>query len=379
LRSRRVGFRIPISSAPWRRVLSIGHLREGIPQLDKPHVFHQIYFGLLVATLSLALPEVITMNDPVPWAHPGGYILGYPVYGLHILVLGGLMYRFTRVRLVTLSAWGGLFGLYEGYLIKQLWNPNWGEDATLAVGGVRVLQTLLLVFFVHTVLAFVLPLAIAELFLSRRGPVCRTLRVPASGWGMAWAVVGTALWLGLLIGGNLADRGGREAFGAPAIAVTVVAVPAAVWRWGLKGHRFRIQELMPHGAGLWVLCGLLAVEYAVYSRLIRPEAMPTEWLPHVMVVAIYAFLVALVWLWGTPRPATENSGPDVMVPARFAVLGAAVFLLVAWVHAPYRQPGQTVAALSFVGGGVVNVVFLGVCLVTGVLRRVSAARHEEVR
>jgi hypothetical protein len=332
-------------------------------------MYHQVYFGLMLSTLSLALPEVITMNDPVPWAHLGGYILGYPVYGLHILVLGGLMYRFTRVGLVTLSAWGGLFGLYEGYLIKQLWNPNWGEEAVLAVGGVRVLQTLLLVFFVHTVLAFVLPLALAELFLSRRGPVCRTLRVPASGWGMAWAVAGAAIWLGLLIGGNLANHGGRAAFGAPAIAVAVVAVPAAVWRWGLQGHRFRIQDLMPHGVGLWVLCGLLAIQYAVYSRLIRPEAIPSEWLPHAIVVAIYAFLVALIWLWGTPRPATEHPGPSDTAPARFAVLGAAVFLFVAWLHAPYRQPGETVAVLSFGGGSMLNVAFLAVCLVTGVLRR----------
>jgi hypothetical protein len=46
-----------------------------------------------------------------------------------------------------------------------------------------------------------------------------------------------------------------------------------------------------------------------------------------------------------------------------------VFLFVAWLHAPYRQPGETVAVLSFGGGSMLNVAFLAVCLVTGVLRR----------
>ena len=187
----------------------------------QPRVYHRIFFGFVLATLSMALPEVITMNDPIPWIHPMGYILGYPIYGLHILVLGGLMYKYSRIGIVTLMSYGGLFGLYEGYLIKQLWNPNWGIELTAQIGGVRVVHTLMLVFSVHSVLAFLVPLVIAELFLARPGRLSRALPFLRCRIGVFVSVIGLAVWLGLIIGGNLLKHGGRSAFAAPVISSTL--------------------------------------------------------------------------------------------------------------------------------------------------------------
>ncbi len=121
--------------------------------MTQPSWYHRFFFAFLLSTLSMAIPEVITMNDPIPWIHPTGYVLGYPVYGLHMLVLGGLMYKYSRIGIVTIMSYGGLFGLYEAYLIKQLWSPNWGAEHMAQIGGVRVLHTLMLVFFLHPVLA----------------------------------------------------------------------------------------------------------------------------------------------------------------------------------------------------------------------------------
>jgi len=253
----------------------------------------------------MALPEVITMNDPIPWIHPMGYVLGYPVYGLHILVLGGLMYKYSRMGIVTIMSYGGLFGLYEAYLIKQLWNPNWGTELTAQIGGVRVVHTLMLVFFVHPVLAFLVPLVIAELFLTRPGRLSRALPFLRSRIGIFTSVIGLPVWLGLIIGANLSDHGGRAAFAAPVISVAVVATLAAIWLWVFKGNRFSVSALMPQGKGLWVLAGLLLLQYLVCSRVVRPEAMPTEWLPHLIVVGIYAFFVMLIMLWRSPNKATE--------------------------------------------------------------------------
>ncbi|KKL97559.1 hypothetical protein LCGC14_1833290 [marine sediment metagenome] len=157
--------------------------------MTQPRFYHRIFFAFLLSTLSMALPEVITMNDPIPWIHPMGYILGYPVYGLHMLVLGGLMYRYSRIGIVTIMAYGGLFGLYEAYLIKQLWNPSWSPELTAQIGGVRVVHTLMLVFFVHPVLAFLVPLVIAELFLTRPGRLSRALPFLRSRIGIFVSVI----------------------------------------------------------------------------------------------------------------------------------------------------------------------------------------------
>ncbi|MHC4737401.1 MAG: hypothetical protein ACYS9Y_00705 [Planctomycetota bacterium] len=298
-----------------------------------------------------------------------GYILGYPVYGLHILVLGGLMYKYSRIGIVTLMSYGGLFGLYEGYLIKQLWNPNWGTELTVQIGGVRVVHTLMLVFFVHSVLAFLVPLVIAELFLTRPGWLSRALPFLRSRNGIIATVIGLAVWLGLIIGANLPKHGGRSAFAAPVISVLVVGTLAAIWVLLFKGHRFSIRELMPQGMGLWILAGLLVLEYVFYSRLLRPEAMPTEWLPHVIVIGMYVFFVTLIILWGTPNKATDRPEEDQVnasrSPCRLAVLGAFIFLLVAFVHATSKQPGGLVAIISFLGGGAINLGFLMVCFFVG--------------
>jgi len=337
--------------------------------MTQPSVAHRIFFAFFLATLSMVIPEVITMNDPIPWIHPMGYILGYPVYGLHILVLGGLMYRYGRVGVVRIMAYGGLFGLYEGYLIKQLWNPNWGTELTAQVGGVRVVQTLMLVFFVHPVLAFLVPLLIAELFLTRPGAVRRALPFQRSRIGVFATVICLAVWLGLIIGSNLSARGGRAAFAAPVISIAVVGTLGVIWLWVFNVNRFDIGVLMPRGAGLWVLAGLLLLEYLVYSGYVRPEAMPTEWTPHLIVLGIYAFFIVLILLWRSPSTETDPPEQDVadvsVAPWWLAVVGACVFLLVAFVHAPARQPGGAVAAISFVGGAILNLSFLVVCLFLG--------------
>jgi len=337
--------------------------------MEQPSIYEQMFFGLLLSTLSMALPEVITMNAPIPWIHPMGYVLGYPVYGLHILVLGGLMYKYSRISIVTLMSYGGLFGLYEGYLIKQLWNPNWGTELTFQIGGVRVVHTLMLVFFVHPVLAFVVPLVIAELFLTRPGRLSRALPFLRSRTGVFATVIVLAVWLGLIIGGNLPEHGGRSAFAAPVILILVVGGLAAIWLSMFKGNRFSIRELMPQSKGLWILAGLLVVEYVFYSRLLRPEAMATEWLPHVIVVGIYVFFVTLIILWGKlkkaagrPIEGVENTSRSRWRPA---ALGAFIFLLIAFLHATAKQPGGLVAIVSFLGGGAVNLIFLVACFFVG--------------
>jgi hypothetical protein len=340
---------------------------------DTPGWFHRVWFAVMLATLSMSLPEVLTMNDPIPWTNPGGWILGYPVYGLHVLVLGAVLYRFCRVNLVTLLAFGGMFGLYEGYLIKQLWNPNWSVEMTLSVGGVRVLHTLFLVFFVHPLLAFIVPLAVCETFCTRPGPLRRAVPWLRGRKGTLATLFGFALWAGLMLGGNMAERGGRSAMAAPVTLVLVTGVLCGIWRFGLGGSRFEIADLFPKGWGLWILSGLLGVLYIAGTMLIRPEALPDGLLPHLTVWGIYAFFVTLILLYRCREPAAEGVAPPWVVPLWVAPAAVCVFFAVAFLQAPSRQPGMTVTVLSFVGGGIVNIVFLAVCLARAVVRSSAPA------
>ncbi len=336
--------------------------------LPAPSRTHKYVFWFLLATLSMALAEVGTMNDPIPWLHPGGWLVGYPVYGLHILVLAGLMYRWPMAGLSTLMAYGGLFGLYEGYMTKQLWNPNWAMEATASIGGVRVLHTLLLVFWAHPLLAFVMPLLLCELLavapgrLSRRVPLVAGSR---SRTRLFLLLLG--LYLGTMVGAKLA---GREAMAIPIIAVTVVTALGLLWRVVLRGQRWRLEELLPRDRELIVLGVLLAVAYLLFGTQIRPEAFPGAWLPHVLVWCLYGFLVMVIVVTSRrtkPLSLEARPAPGNAHAITLACLGAGVFLGTAWLQAPFKYPGEAVALLTFIGGSVCNVLFLAWCGLTGVI------------
>jgi len=334
-------------------------------ETNAPGLGHRLFFWFLLATLSMALPEVLgTLNDPIPWAHRNGWTLGYPVYGLHVLFLAGLMYRFPIAGLTTLLAYGGLFGLYEGYLIKQLWNPNWGETATLSIGGVRVLHTLLLVFWTHPLMAFILPLVLCELLavapgrLSARLPfITRTRRRR-----LVFLLL-VALYFGITTGKGLEGRG---AIGIPIISLVIFAALGLAWRLGFRGQRWRLEDLLPRRTGLVVLAVLLAVEYGVYGSQLRAEAFPGAWLPHVLVWGIYAFLVAVI-VRVTRRtaeaPVEDRPAPSNTEAFALSAAWGAVVLFIAWWHAPYRLPGEPLAVITFLGGSVAVLAWLAWSLI----------------
>ena len=113
----------------------------------RPSVLHKLVFWFLLATLSMAIPEVGTWNDPIPWGADGDWFIGYPVYGLQILLLAGLMFRWPIAGYRTLLAYGAIFGLYEAYITKMLWQLDWGGWNGWSIGGVHILSTHLCVFW----------------------------------------------------------------------------------------------------------------------------------------------------------------------------------------------------------------------------------------
>ncbi|WP_435358356.1 hypothetical protein [Haloarchaeobius sp. DFWS5] len=336
-----------------------------------PSLGHRLYFWFTLATLSTVLPEVVTFNDPVPWDSALGWYLGYPVYGLHVLVLGGFMFRHRLAGYATLLAYGGLFGLFEGYLIKQLWNPNWGVELTANVGGVRLFHTTMLVFFVHPILAFVLPLLLAERLLLRPGRLTERLPARIQGFrGTATMLVLLGVYLGVVLGGNLP---GQAAIRQPLVSTVVLTGLGLVWRVGLWGHRYRLEELLPTGRWLSGFAGVLFVLYPVYTVTIRPDALPERLLPHAIVWGLYLLFAATIVLttWGTtPVSVPPRAGLTRRQVVALTGLFLGVLFVVALVQAPTTQPGMTLTVLSFVGLGVVNCCLLVAVVGRGVVSRI---------
>ena len=124
---------------------------------------HKYLFWLNLGLLSTFFAEVISGSDLFPFFHPWGILLVVPLYLLHTLIMITLVYRLGRPTLPALYFAGTLFGLYEAYITKVLWNPDWGEVFKLA--EIAVFEVLVLVFFWHTWMSFIFPLLAAETWL----------------------------------------------------------------------------------------------------------------------------------------------------------------------------------------------------------------------
>lgn len=272
----------------------------GMPDIS---VRQRVLFWVLWGSISVILTEVVTFSSPFPFLTLWGVLVVFPLYTLHVLVLGWLIFRPKRLNLHILFLAGALLGMYEAYVTKVLWKPTWG-DATLTFGGVYVVQTAILVLFYHPLMAFVLPLVIAEsLFTtSRESLQCLPARV------QRWLRGRTALVASLFA----AYCGLFHSLNAPSTLVALASSLssgavfwALVWYWRRTGcdRGYTLRHLLPTNRQAAWLGGLLLFGYLWQGVLLRPEAMPRTLLPHLTVWAMYLVLGGLLYLQLRRAPA----------------------------------------------------------------------------
>ncbi len=134
--------------------------------MNTPPRIHKYLFWLNLGLISTFFAEVVSGADLFPYFHFWGITIVTPIYLLHTLILITLVYRKGRPTLPALYFAGTLFGLYEAYITKILWNPGWDEPV-FKLAEVAVTETLVLVFFWHVWMSFIVPLLAAETWLTR--------------------------------------------------------------------------------------------------------------------------------------------------------------------------------------------------------------------
>jgi hypothetical protein len=125
-----------------------------------------------VGLLSIIAAEVVSGSNRFPFVGPAGinvmgWLITYPVYLLHTVSLAGLIARANRTSWRSLLFAGSIFALYECYIMKVLWNPFWSPEFALMFGGISWSHFVMLITWWHPLMAFALPILLAEMFLVR--------------------------------------------------------------------------------------------------------------------------------------------------------------------------------------------------------------------
>jgi hypothetical protein len=247
-----------------------------------------IVFGLL----SMFFAEVTCGNEPFAILLPDKLLFMWPVYGLHLLVLGSLVLRrkggFGPVYIA-----GCVFGLYEAYMTKMLWAPEW-DPRPIMLGGVSVFNTMVLVFFWHSLMSFVVPLYAAEKYFvggtdlrGRLSPLVRSvfehpLFIVAFGIGCGAMNGVTPKATSILSPVSVLGSMGVLALGYVAYKKTA------------KGELPGLASLMPHGKA-WVVClVVLLADYVLMFFGFRLDKMPGLG-PQMSIWLLYAVMFGLLF------------------------------------------------------------------------------------
>lgn len=298
---------------------------------------------LLLACTSVWLAEVSATSSRFPFVTLAGWVMLVPLYGLHALLGGWLVTRARRVTWPIVYLPGVLFGLYEAYITKVLWDPTWSKaDWHWQAGGIYLAQTAILVLFWHPVFAFILPLTLVERAATGSSEILAVLPRPLR-WltGTRWGLVVLGVLAGTYssIGATWPTALGSAATSAGLVLVlreVVVRVgPAPSLRAVLPSNR--------QAAGLAVL---LVLGYLVLGFGLRRGSLPPIWPGQVTVWVMYAVVAGLF----------------VMAVRRARSLR---YVLPVQPSASAREP-LVILALAFTAAAIVGSLFGGVTPAVGI-------------
>ena len=258
--------------------------------MNTPPRTHKYLFWLNLGLISTFFAEVISGADLFPYFHLWGILIVVPIYLLHTLVLITLVYRQGRPTLPALYFAGTLFGLYEAYVTKMLWNPDWGEIFKIA--ELAVFEVFVLVFFWHVWMSFIFPLLAAETWLTGSSEILphfppRWQRLFGARKGWLWlAILG-----GLFVTINTSTPGHALLSGLG--SALVLGCFGWLWRRLTRGRSYKLVDLLPNRREWIVLGCLLLGIYLLTGLTLRPEAFP-PFLGHFMIWLVYGFCI--FWL-----------------------------------------------------------------------------------
>ena len=189
-----------------------------------------------------------------------------------------------------------IFGLYEAYITKILWLPTW--HSMLRVGGIGVTEVIILAFWWHPLMSFIIPIMVGEAQFcgsadSIRGMPARVRAVLLSPLRRRRWLVAAALVLGLFHSANTPSP--LVSFTSVFSSVGFLLLLGLLWRRLARGRAYAMADLLPGGLATGLLAVPLLGIYVLFGFKLRPKALPGLG-PQAAVWALYLVIISALIL-----------------------------------------------------------------------------------
>ena len=321
----------------------------------------KLFFWFILSAFSVFFAEVVSGSYPFPFFNPfkpwdmWGWLVLMPLYGLHTLVLASVVFNYGKPRFYALFLAGAIFGLYEAYITKVLWDPPWGAPV-VSLGGVAVIELVVISLFWHPFMSFVIPLTAAETGLTGSGEILDGL--PAN-IKRLFAKRGLVLFFifSLWAGANHGGAGLVSATFSALISVGFLLALIRVWENRTRGMKYPLRALLPDRRQTRYLLSALIALYVVGGAAIYPQRIPGV-ASQAPIWALYALTLGLLVL-AIRRSRTDGIPGPHLGPAlgRRHLLAFAVVFTVASAVSGFFGLSVVVLVMSWFPGFALGLAF----------------------
>jgi hypothetical protein len=245
--------------------------------------------------LSTYFAEVWSGSQIYSFYNPQSYILVLPLYTLHTLFFWTIIWQYGKPWLYTLFPAGCLFGLYEAYITKVLWNPTWETDLP-HIFGIALTETMVLVLFWHCFMSFIIPLLLGEAIFTNSSEIYSLL--PSWAVNLVQGIKDRRLYILLPVFGGLFQSTGAntllDSILSGILTTSFIIVLLVFWRRG-SGKDHDMRSFLPNTREFRAISAVLLVYYIITGMLLRPDEIP-DLSSQATIWILYLFFGALLYL-----------------------------------------------------------------------------------
>jgi hypothetical protein len=296
--------------------------------VNHPSKSRKFAFWILVGMFSVMFVEVPAGSTMFPFFTVWGLLVVLPLYLLHSVFLVAVVFRFGRPNFWTLYSAGTLYGMYEAYITKVLWTSFRPEGPFVTVGGIALFETIILVLFLHPLLAFVVPMFFTEILCTNSSEIAQGLPARVRTFIRThpmWAIGLLMALLGFMQFVNSPSV--QQSFLSGAGNSLVLGLALLWWRKSC-GATYPLRELLPGPKGMRIFGIVLLCWYVFWGFVIKPKSIPVVLHGQLTIWLIYAGLLVFFFRCLRQSRNPPNSFPDAEVspgpPFQFSWRGFAL-------------------------------------------------------